>query len=155
MNRHIEQVGLKVINSKNYTILHSEDSAIRQIRVGRSKLELMRHPALRTGMDQYLTDLENRTREEIRNNGGRIALSFDYVIGCEFASPEAAAAAQASDNHAHDDEHEHEHEHNHSHSCNEDHDHDAGHDHAHGISPNPSVTIIQPTDVNVEIQPTK
>lgn len=83
MKRHIEQAGMRVVDIKNYTILHSEDSAIRQIRVGRSKLQLMADVNLRNGMDKYLVDLEKRLKETMRSNSGRIPLSYDYVIAAE------------------------------------------------------------------------
>ncbi len=47
-----------VIESKNFSILHSEDSAVRQIKVAKSKLILMHDKALRVGMEAYLDDLE-------------------------------------------------------------------------------------------------
>ena len=58
MTRHLNKVGLKVVESRNFTILHSEESAVRQIKVGRSKLDYMKNSALRSGMDTYLQDLE-------------------------------------------------------------------------------------------------
>jgi hypothetical protein len=58
MLRHIEQVGLKNLDIKSFTILHSEESALRQLRVGRSKIEFMKDKALREGLDKYLNDLE-------------------------------------------------------------------------------------------------
>lgn len=58
MKRHIESSGLVITSSRNFTILHSEDSALRQIKVARSKLDYMANPALQEGMKQYLNDLE-------------------------------------------------------------------------------------------------
>jgi len=58
MLRHIEQAGLTYIDMKTFTILHSEESAMRQLRVARSKLELMQDKPLRDGMEKYLIDLE-------------------------------------------------------------------------------------------------
>lgn len=58
MVRHLEQAGMKVVETRNFTILHSEESAVRQIRVARSKLDLMQHSLLRQGMDHYLLELE-------------------------------------------------------------------------------------------------
>lgn len=54
----MEAADLTVTNISNFTILHSEDSALRQVRVARSKLDLIRDANLRRGMDQYLADLE-------------------------------------------------------------------------------------------------
>lgn len=79
--RHMEAQGLKVFKSKIFTILHSEDSTLRQLRVARSKLDLMNNIALRTAMDSYLTDIEERVCAlmtiQPKNN---IPLSHDYVI---------------------------------------------------------------------------
>lgn len=56
--RHLEKAGMRIVKSKNFTILHSEDSIRRQIRVAQSKLALMPSIALRAGMEQYLSELE-------------------------------------------------------------------------------------------------
>lgn len=58
MKRHVEGAGMVVTNSSNFTIMHTEDSALRQIRVAKSKLDLMRDEHLRRGMEAYLLDLE-------------------------------------------------------------------------------------------------
>jgi hypothetical protein len=57
MHRHLAASGFAVVESKNFTILHSEDTILRQIRVGQSKLELFTNSALRQGMQVYLNDL--------------------------------------------------------------------------------------------------
>jgi hypothetical protein len=61
MIRHLEGAGYRVIQHRNFTILHSEISIVRQINVARSKLPFMSRPdslSLRTGMKFYLDDLE-------------------------------------------------------------------------------------------------
>lgn len=58
MTRHLRLSGMRVVDTRNFTILHSEESAVRQIRVARSKLDFMEHSMLRQGMDHYLVDLE-------------------------------------------------------------------------------------------------
>lgn len=58
MRRHLTQAQFSVTASKNFTILHSEESAVRQIRVGQSKLSLMQNADLRAGMEKYMNDLE-------------------------------------------------------------------------------------------------
>lgn len=58
MKRHLNNAGLRTVQSKNFTILHSEESAVRQIKVSQSKLPLISNPSLRAGMEAYLTDLE-------------------------------------------------------------------------------------------------
>jgi hypothetical protein len=58
MKRHIEASGLKVTDIKTFTILHSESSALRQIKVAKSKLDYIIDRNLRNGMEQYLHDLE-------------------------------------------------------------------------------------------------
>eukprot|EP01034_Spumella_vulgaris_P034924 gene34924-43066_t len=57
IKRHMAQANLHVMETKKFTILHSEDSAVRQIKVARSKLDLMKNSDLRAGMDKYLNDL--------------------------------------------------------------------------------------------------
>lgn len=88
MKRHIEAAGMRVVSVNNFTILHSEDSALRQVRVAKSKLEYMTDVNLRKGMESYLLDLEERARVAIRSNNGRIPLSFDYIIAAENANEE-------------------------------------------------------------------
>lgn len=56
MTRTVQGLGLTTTKSKNFTILHSQDSINRQIRVAKTKLSLM-SPILRDSMEQYLTDL--------------------------------------------------------------------------------------------------
>jgi hypothetical protein len=80
MLRHISNVGLETTAHKKYTIMHSEVSVTRQIKVAQSKLNLMTNAALRHGMEKYLFELEARVRDTMRLNGGKVALSFDYVI---------------------------------------------------------------------------
>lgn len=58
MNRHLSKAEFKVIGSKNFTILHSGESASRQIKVARSKLSLIRSKELQSGMEKYLVDLQ-------------------------------------------------------------------------------------------------
>ncbi len=58
MRRHLASAQFSITGSKNFTILHSEDSAVRQIRVGQSKLSLIANPDLRSGMEKYMNDLE-------------------------------------------------------------------------------------------------
>jgi hypothetical protein len=58
MKRHIESSGLVIVNTRNFAILHSEDSANRQIKVARTKLEYIANSPLQEGMKEYLNDLE-------------------------------------------------------------------------------------------------
>lgn len=81
----MEAAQFHVIDTKKFTILHSEESALRQVRVARSKLDFMKNTHLRAGMEKYLSDLEYRTREIIKAQGGRIPLSFDYVMNIQHA----------------------------------------------------------------------
>jgi hypothetical protein len=57
MIRHLEIANFKILKSKSFTILHSEESILRQLRVAQSKLDLMPHMSLHQGMDIYLRDL--------------------------------------------------------------------------------------------------
>lgn len=58
MRRHLVTAQFSLLGTKNFTILHSEDSAVRQIKVGQSKLGLIKNLDMRTGMESYLSDLE-------------------------------------------------------------------------------------------------
>lgn len=57
MERHLIQSGLTMVASKNYSILHSVETIIRQVAVAESKLTLMANDSLRAGMNVYLQDL--------------------------------------------------------------------------------------------------
>jgi hypothetical protein len=84
ITRHLELSGFKVVSTKHFTILHSEDSIKRQIRVGQSKLSLIENAALKEGLEQYLLDLSRRVSENVKaSETGRLPLSFDYVIVAE------------------------------------------------------------------------
>jgi hypothetical protein len=84
--RHLEASGLRVFKSKIFTILHSEESILRQLHVARSKLDLMPNVALRTAMDSYLTEIEERMVLAVRKQPkGSIPLSHDYVIAAELS----------------------------------------------------------------------
>lgn len=89
-----------IIAGKSFTILHSEESILRQLRVAQSKLDLMPHLSLRQGMEIYLRDLgfvhdnliindddmfdRDRVKAAVASTeNGRIPLSFDYVIVAE------------------------------------------------------------------------
>jgi hypothetical protein len=84
MARHLKKSNMKILKSKNFTILHSEESAKRQLKVAQSKLSLMAHNPLRAGMESYLNDLNTRLENAIRSTERKkIPLSFDYVICAE------------------------------------------------------------------------
>lgn len=84
MARHLKKSNMKILKSKNFTILHSEESAKRQLKVAQSKLSLMAHNPLRAGMESYLNDLNTRLENAIRSTERKkIPLSFDYVICVE------------------------------------------------------------------------
>jgi hypothetical protein len=81
--RHLHLEGFAVLKSRSFTILHSKESAVRQIRVARSKLDLL-PPSLKKNMQMYLADLESRTNVAMeRSARGNIPLSNDYVIAAE------------------------------------------------------------------------
>jgi SAM-dependent methyltransferase len=84
--RHLQKEGFEVRKTRNFSILHSKDSAVRQIRVARSKLELMENGAVRGGMQLYLDDLEARVEEAVDDTeSGNIPLSHDYVIAADLS----------------------------------------------------------------------
>ena len=87
MTRHLEKSGFKVMHTKKCTILHSEESILRQLRVGSSKLDLMPEGA-REGMTTYLADLARRVKDACASTeNGRISLSHDYIIEACCAEP--------------------------------------------------------------------
>lgn len=84
VTRHMERSGFRIVRSKSFTILHSLDSMTRQLRVAQSKLPYMRDPGLRQGMQGYLQDLGERIQSAVVTvEGGRIPLSFDYIVAAE------------------------------------------------------------------------
>jgi len=86
MTRHLENANMTVVQSKKFTIMHSEESVLRQLRVARSKLTLITSPSLRQGMEVYLDELGEKVQTAHRStSNGRIPLSFDYVIVAESA----------------------------------------------------------------------
>jgi len=97
MVRHLEKSGFKVLHTKKCTILHSEESIMRQVRVASSKLELM--PAeMSGGMTAYLADLARRVKEVCaQTENQRIPLSHDYIIECmvdDGSSPAQSGAGE-------------------------------------------------------------
>jgi hypothetical protein len=50
-------LSLSLICLFSYSILHSEDSILRQMKVGQSKLHMFPNAALRQGMEAYMADL--------------------------------------------------------------------------------------------------
>jgi hypothetical protein len=83
MRRHLETSKFSIVGSKNFTILHSQESIVRQVKVAQSKLPLIVNVDVKKGMEKYLVDLEARARSAVREAGGKIPLSFDYVIAAE------------------------------------------------------------------------
>jgi hypothetical protein len=57
MERHLDKSGFEIQQSKKFSIMHSEASILRQLRVGQSKLGYM-NPAVRIGYEAYFKDLE-------------------------------------------------------------------------------------------------
>jgi len=84
MIRHLEKSQFKVLSKKTYSILHSEESINRQLKVGQTKLPLFKNPALKAGMEDYMAELGERVKSSVRSTDtGRIPLSFDYVISAQ------------------------------------------------------------------------
>jgi hypothetical protein len=82
----MEKEGLRVLKTKSFNILHTAESAMRQVRVAQTKLELMSSSALKAGMTTYLEELGERVKVAVASNGGKIPLSFDYIIQAEMVS---------------------------------------------------------------------
>ena len=58
IKRHLEVSNFKILNTKNFTIIHTEESVQRQINVAKSKLPLFSNTTLRNGMEAYIQELE-------------------------------------------------------------------------------------------------
>ena len=58
MTRHLEKSNFQVLHNGSFSILHSEDSIYRQIRVAELKLDYMLDSTLREGMQSYLNGLK-------------------------------------------------------------------------------------------------
>ena len=92
ITRHMEMEGLRIIKTKSFNILHTVESASRQIRVAQTKLDLMPSSTLRAGMSAYLEELTERVRVAVASNGGKIPLSFDYIVAAELPPAENLGA---------------------------------------------------------------
>ena len=57
MTRHLEKSNFDVLHTATFSILHSEESINRQLRVAELKLEYMADATLRSGMQSYLDAL--------------------------------------------------------------------------------------------------
>lgn len=92
MQRHLERLGFRVVESQKFTIMHTESSILRQLRVGQSKLTFI-DSSLRGGMETYLQQLGSRVKSVLASaDDQRIPLSFDYVICAELLETSDAAA---------------------------------------------------------------
>ncbi len=83
MTRHLIESGFVCTpeHIKSFSILHSVDSLLRQVKVAESKLVSISNVPLREGMRIYLEELKQRVRAECdRQENGRIPYSFDYVM---------------------------------------------------------------------------
>ena len=58
MVRHLKKSNFDVLHSGTFSILHSEDSITRQVRVAELKLDYMADASLRGGMQSYLDGLK-------------------------------------------------------------------------------------------------
>lgn len=96
ITRHMEREGLRVVKTKSFNILHSIDSATRQIRVAQTKLDLMPSGALKQGMKTYLEELTERVKVAVASSGGKIPLSYDYVIAAESVESGESSSILAS-----------------------------------------------------------
>ena len=97
--RHLIKEGFEVRKTRNFNILHSKDSAVRQIRVARSKLDLMENGAVRGGMQLYLDDLEARVEEIMEESDTKsLTLSHDYVIAADLPGANASSSADDGGN---------------------------------------------------------
>jgi len=73
---------MTVTASRQFPILYTHATILRQITVARSKLPLM-DGAVRDGMEKVLGELEKESFEATKGATERIKLGFDYVVCCE------------------------------------------------------------------------
>jgi len=85
----MEREGLRVLSTKSFNILHTAESAQRQIRVAQTKLSLLPSSALKAGVTTYLEELTSRVQTAMAGCGGKIPLSFDYIIAAEHEQQQA------------------------------------------------------------------
>lgn len=86
ITRHLQKSSLRVVHTKSYSILHSEESLLRQINVAEQKLPLMSEE-LRNSMRREIDVVKQRVRNMCREaSNNRIPLSFDYCIVAELIS---------------------------------------------------------------------
>jgi hypothetical protein len=108
MTRHLEKSNFDVLHTATFSILHSEDSITRQLRVAELKLDYFSDSNLRSGMQSYLDGLRYvilfadissyistyfngclfsvriRIQEAVRGTETKkIPLSFDYCIAAQ------------------------------------------------------------------------
>jgi hypothetical protein len=74
---------LQLLDSSSFPILYRHDTIVKQINVGRSKLQFFDNKQLVQGMKELLDDLDTQALHTTQSSGGRIQLGFDYVIAAE------------------------------------------------------------------------
>lgn len=80
ISRTLENSQFQLKKIKKFTILHNEDSIMRQLKVAQNKIPLI-SPSLRSGMEAYLNELCQRIKVAVSStSNGKIPLSYDYVI---------------------------------------------------------------------------
>mmetsp|Transcript_28683 Transcript_28683/g.48398 ORF Transcript_28683/g.48398 Transcript_28683/m.48398 type:complete len:300 (+) Transcript_28683:16-915(+) len=95
MTRHLEKSNFDVLNTATYSILHSEDSITRQLRVAELKLDFFLDSNLRSGMQRYLDGLRSRIQEAVRGTETKkIPLSFDYCIAAQLKNDTKVQAVE-------------------------------------------------------------
>ena len=80
ISRTLENSQFQLRKIKKFTILHNEDSIMRQLKVAQNKIPLL-SPSLQEGMESYLNELGQKVRIAVGSTtNGKISLSYDYVI---------------------------------------------------------------------------
>jgi len=90
IERTLVDSGFRVVQSKKFTILHSESSLLRQVAVAERKLPFMPCRQLRDGMAAHIAELKAKIADAVSQSEGRkIPLSFDYVVCAELDGSQA------------------------------------------------------------------
>ena len=83
MTRTLEKCNFQLRKQKKFTILHNEDSILRQVKVAQNKIPLI-SPVLQRGIESYLAELSQKIRTAVAaTSNGKIPLSYDYVLLAE------------------------------------------------------------------------
>jgi len=81
IERHMEQAGLKIIDTSKFPIMYTHTTIVRQLNVARSKLKLFPSKELAKSMGKQIDELEKESLAVTGKAPNRkIQLGYDYVV---------------------------------------------------------------------------